>query len=87
MAPEAGWALGVLGHAIFITLTQKALVTTFPRRPGPPSSVSVLGVSEALWLSPDLSFLFCHFRVRKASQVLSLALMAEPWALPRKEPR
>lgn len=44
MTLEAGWALGVLGHAISITLIQRALVTTFPRRPGLPSSVSDLGL-------------------------------------------
>lgn len=36
---------------------------------------------------PKASRVFQGPRVRKASQVLSLALMAEPWALPRKEPR
>lgn len=36
---------------------------------------------------PKASRVFQGPRVRKVSQVLSLALMAEPWALPRKEPR
>lgn len=36
---------------------------------------------------PKASRVFQGPRVRKVSQALSLALTAEPWALPRKEPR
>lgn len=36
---------------------------------------------------PKASGVFQGLRARRESQVLSLALMAELWAMPRKEPR
>lgn len=36
---------------------------------------------------PKASRVFRGPRVRRESQALSLALMAEPWAMPRREPR
>jgi hypothetical protein len=82
----AGWALRVLGYAISITLSQSTLVK-LPIVDQDPLAASFVWVSEDQWLSPDLSFLPCHSRVRRESQALSLVLMAELWAIPRREPR
>lgn len=68
MALGAGWALRILGYAISVTLSQRALVINSPieaKTPPPPFAASGLWVSESQWVRPDLSFPVLLFQGEK----------------------